>query len=233
METVVKFAMVLVSFSFVLKLTGYKLRQLLIMTLVAALFTGFSWHFAIEQSKTEIAAWLADRSLMQDIAVVMTLDVVLQMAYCLMAVNLMNSGPVRRRTIAVYRLLRIFPGIMIFLVLFSLVVSCVFAFPGVSFSLISWLMAGALLLVLPLVVFGMKKLLPEKEIRLELLFLSNAMTAALGIIATVNGTTASESVDSVDYLAFAAVCAIVLVGALIGFVVYRLQERRRWKKINK
>lgn len=229
METVVKLAMVLVSLSFVLKLTGYKLRQLLLMALLCALFVGFSWQFAAEQSKTAIASWLSDRELMQDIAVLMTLDVALQMAYCLMAVNLMNSGPLKRRTILVYKLLRLFPGIMVFLVLFSLLVSCVFAFPGVSFSLISWCMAAAVLVLLPLAVLGVRKLLPEKEIRLELLFLSNALTAVLGVIATVNGTTASESVDSVDYPATAAVFGIVLLGAALGFLLYRLKAGRKWK----
>lgn len=226
METVVKLAMVLVSLSFVLKLTGYKLRQLLLMALLCALFVGFSWQFAAEQSKTAIASWLSDRELMQDIAVLMTLDVALQMAYCLMAVNLMNSGPLKRRTILVYKLLRLFPGIMVFLVLFSLLVSCVFAFPGVSFSLISWCIAAAVLVLLPLAVLGVRKLLPEKEIRLELLFLSNALTAALGVIATVNGTTASESVDSVDYPATAAVFGIVLLGASLGFLLYRIKSRK-------
>lgn len=229
METVVKLAMVLVSLSFVLKLTGYKLRQLLLMALLCALFVGFSWQFAAEQSKTAIASWLSDRELMQDIAVLMTLDVALQMAYCLMAVNLMNSGPLKRRTILVYKLLRLFPGIMVFLVLFSLLVSCVFAFPGVSFSLISWCMAAAVLVLLPLAVLGIRKLLPEKEIRLELLFLSNALTAALGVIATVNGTTASESVDSVDYPATIAVIGIVLLGAALGFLLYRLKAGRKWR----
>lgn len=229
METVVKLAMVLVSLSFVLKLTGYKLRQLLLMALLCALFVGFSWQFAAEQSKTAIASWLSDRELMQDIAVLMTLDVALQMAYCLMAVNLMNSGPLKRRTVLVYKLLRLFPGIMVFLVLFSLLVSCVFAFPGVSFALISWSMAAAVLVLLPLAVLGVRKLLPEKEIRLELLFLSNALTAALGVIATVNGTTASESVDSVDYPATVAVIGIVLLGAALGFLLYRLKAGRKWR----
>ena len=126
----------------------------------------------------------------------------------------------------VYKLLRLFPGIMVFLVLFSLLVSCVFAFPGVSFSLISWCMAAAVLVLLPLAVLGVRKLLPEKEIRLELLFLSNALTAALGVIATVNGTTASESVDSVDYPATAAVFGIVLLGAALGFLLYRIKSRK-------
>lgn len=218
--------MVLVGFSFVMKLCGYKMWQLLAMSFVCALFIGFSWNLAAQQSRTEIAAWLADRTLMQDVAVILTLDVVLQMAYCLMAVNLMTSGPVKRRTVVIYRLLRIFPGIMVFLVLFGLLVTCVFAFPGVPFPLISWSMAAAVLILLPLAVVGVKRLLPEKEIRLELLFLSNALTAALGIIATVNGTTVSDSVDQVDFTALAAVCAIVLAGGVAGFLLYRLRERR-------
>ena len=226
METLVRLIMVLVGFSFVMKLCGYKLWQLLAMALVCALFLGFSWSLAAQQSKTEIAAWLADRTLMQDVAVILTLDVVLQMAYCLMAVNLMNSGPVRRSSVFIYSLLRIIPGIMVFLVLFSLLVSCVFAFPGVPFPAISWGMAAAVLILLPLAVLGIRRLLPEKEIRLELLFLSNALTAALGIIATVNGTTVSDSAGSVDFTALAAVCAIMLAGAVAGFLLYRIKERK-------
>ena len=108
METVVKFIIVLVFFSFVLKLTGYKPYQLLVAVLACVLFTGFSWSFAVQQSRTEIASWLSDRGLMQDMAVVLTIDVVLQMTYCLMAVNLMGSGVLKRSTIWIYRLLRAF-----------------------------------------------------------------------------------------------------------------------------
>lgn len=226
METVVKLIIVLVFFSFVLKLTGYKPYQLLVAVLACVLFTGFSWSFAVQQSRTEIASWLSDRGLMQDMAVVLTIDVVLQMTYCLMAVNLMGSGVLKRSTIWIYRLLRAFPGIMVFLVLFGLLVSCVFAFPGVPFMLISWGMAVAVLIVVPLAVFLVRKLLPEKEIRLELLFLSNALTAALGIIATVNGTTVSGSAGSIDGRALAAVFAIVMSGAVLGFLLYRLKLRR-------
>lgn len=227
METVAIFAMVLVSFSFVLKLTGYKKWQLLLVSLACALFIGFSWSFAAGQSKTEIASWLADRALMQDMAVIMTLDVALQMAYCLMAVNLMYSGRLKKRTIVLYRLLRIFPGILIFLVLFSLLVECVFAFPGVSFALVSWSMAAAVMILIPLSVAAIRRLLPEKEIRLELLFLSNALTAALGVIATVDGTAASESRVSVDVLALVGVCVLFVAGSATGYLIWRLRSRKQ------
>lgn len=231
METVVKFAMLLVSFSFVLKLTGYKLRQLLIMALICALFVGFSWKFAAQQSKVAIQAWLSDPSLMLDTAVVMTVDVVIQMAYCLMAVNIMASGVLKRRSIIIYRLLRIFPGLMIFLVLFGLVVSLIFAFPGVSFPLISWSMAGGIILFLPLLVLVVKKLLPEKDIRLELLFLSNVLTLALGVIATVNGRATHQRVDETDLMACAGVCLMLIAGTLMGFLLHKLKAKRNYHRI--
>ena len=227
METVVRFAMVLVGFSFVLKLTGYKKWQLLLVSLACALFVGFSWSLAAGQSKTEIVSWLADRALMQDMAVIMTIDVALQMAYCLMAVNLMYSGRLKKRTIILYRFLRIFPGILIFLVLFSLLVECVFAFPGVSFALVSWSMAAVVLMLIPFCVAVMRRLLPEKEIRLELLFLSNALTAGLGVIATVDGTAAGESPVSVDFLALAGVCVLFVAGSAAGYLIWRLRSRKR------
>ncbi len=226
METVVKVLMILVSFSFVLKLTGYKPVHRLIMVLICALFVGFSWHFAIEQSRTEIASWLADTDLLLDLAVLLTLDVVLQMAYCFMAVQLMGSGLLKKRTIFIYKLLRFFPGIMIFVVLLYLVTLSIFAFPGVPFARVSWLCALGVFVLFYGLSLALKRLLPEKEIRLELLFLSNALTACLGIIATVNGRTAMRSVDSVDYLATLAVFAVLLVGAAAGYVVYLVKSRK-------
>jgi hypothetical protein len=38
-----------------------------------------------------------------------------------------------------------------------------------------------------LLTWGVRWLVPEKELRLEVFFLSNALIAILGIIATVNG----------------------------------------------
>lgn len=219
-------AMVLVGLSFVLKLTGYKTRHLIAAALFFALFVGLSWRLAIEQSRSALEAWLSDSSLLLDVAVVMTVDVVLQMAYCVLAVQLMTSGKVKKRTLFAYRALRLFPGLLIFIVLFWLLVSCIYALPGVSFSLISWLMAAAVSVLIPLLVFLVRKLLPEKEIRLELLFLSNALTAVLGVIATVNGSTARESVDPVNFPALAAVCVLFVAGALAGYIIYRIKSKK-------
>lgn len=227
METLVQIIMVLVSFSFLLKLTCHKWYQVLLMTTVSALFTGLGWELAIEQSRSQIESWLSDPSLMLDTAVLLTADVFLQIAYVMSAVNMMTSGKVSGKTLLLYRILRWFPGLMFFPVLFSLLVSAIFSLPGVPFPAVSWGLAAAISIALPLMVRVLKLLLPEKELRLELLFLTSVLTGILGIIATVNGRTAAQGTGTVDLTALAAVAGIAAAGWISGYIIYLIRLKKR------
>ena len=214
METVVVVLMILVCFNFMMKQTFRKRGSVAAIAVVATLFVGLMWPYAIQQSKTQIADWLADAQLMLDTSVVLTVEVALQMAFCMLAVHVLTTGPVKKRTLLAYRALRWFPGILIFPVLFSGLVYLIFSFPGVSFSLVAW-SVGTLFL---------RYLLPEKELRLELLFLTNALTAILGIIATVNGRTAVTGVSEVDWGALTGLIIMLAGGGLIGLVIYKYRR---------
>jgi len=230
MESVVVVMMILVCFNYVLKQTYRKIYYVALSALICAMFTGFMWGYAIEQSKSQISTWLANSSLMLDVAVVLTIEVAIQMAFCVLSANIQTSGKVKQLTIYIYKALRWFPGILIFPVLFSILVVTIFALPGLSFQLVSWLLAVAVCVVILLGRWLLKWLLPEKEIRLELLFLSNALLAILGIIATVNGQTAVEGFSEVDLGALLGVVALVIVGLVIGVFIYRIKIRRIIKK---
>lgn len=230
METVVFVLMILVCFSFMLKQTYRKNRSVAVIAVVCALFTGLMWPYAIEQSKTQIADWLADTALMLDTAVLLTLEVILQMTFCMLAAHVQTSGPLRKRTLWMYRALRWFPGILIFPVLFSALVALIFAFPGVSFSLLSWSMAAGVLILIPAGTWLLRRVMPEKDVRLELLFLVNALIAVLGVVATVNGRTAVAGMSEVDWSALAALVVIIVLGALAGFVAYRIKLKKKAKK---
>ena len=211
METVVVVLMILVSFNFLLKLTYCKLWTVGVIAVSACLFVGLMWPLAIEQSKTQIADWLSNPQLMLDTSVILSLEVVLQLAYCMLAAHLQTAGKVGSRTVLAYRCLRLFPGVLIFAVLFSLLVALIFSFPGISFSLLAWVLGAAILI-----------LLPEKEVRLELLFLCNALVAILGVVATVNGTTAVSASGDVDWFASLALLLLMLLGGLAGYVFRHL-----------
>lgn len=227
METVVLVLMVLVCFNFMLKQTWRKLRSVIVIAMVAALFTGMIWPFAIEQSKTQIADWLADTELMLDISVVLSIEVVVQMSFCMLAVHISSSGRLKRRTVLAYRILRWFPGLLVFPVLFCILVTLIFSFPGVSFPLVAWSMAAGVLVLIPAGSLLLRHLLPEKEVRLEVLFLTNAMIAVLGIIATVNGRTAVDGISTVDWGALFGITVLTLAGGILGWTGYLIKNNKR------
>lgn len=226
METVVFVMMILVCFNYILKQTYRKIYSVLFSATVCALFTGLMWTYAIEQSKSQISVWLSDTSLMLDMAVILTLEVALQMAFCILAANIQTSGKVKPLTIWIYRVLRWFPGVLIFPVLYSILVSVIFAMPGTPFHLVAWSLAAILFLVFLSGTYIVKRVLPEKELRLELLFLSNALIAILGVIATVNGRTAVAGISEVNRVTFAGVFALVAAGILGGIVTYRIRLKK-------
>lgn len=226
MENVVLVMMILVCFNYILKQTYRKVYSIAFSAIVCALFVGLMWPYAIEQSKSQISDWLANSALMLDIAVILTLEVAVQMAFCVLSAHIQTSGKAKPITIWVYRVLRWFPGVLIFPVLFSLLVSAIFALPGVSFSLIAWVLAAIVFIVIPLAAWGVKWLLPEKEIRLELLFLSNALIAILGVIATVNGQTAVAGISDVDWKALGGVVSLLICGLTLGIIAYRIKLKR-------
>ena len=219
--------MILVCFNFILKQTFRKPLSVALITVVCSLFVGLMWPLAIEQSKTQIGDWLSNPSQMLDTSVVLTLEVVLQMAFCMLAAHIQTTGPVRRRTLWAYRLLRWFPGILIFPVLFCGLVTLIFSFPGVSFPRIAWSMAAGVLVLVPAGSFLLRWLLPEKELRLELLFLANALIAILGIVATVNGRTAVAGTNVVEWPALGGILVLVATGAFVGWLVARFKQARR------
>lgn len=229
METLVLVIMVLVCFNFVLKQTLCKWYHTVAITAASALFVGLMWPYAIEQSKSQITLWLSNTSLMLDTSIVLTLEVILQMSFCMLAAHIKSSGILNKRTIWVYRFLRWFPGILFFPVLFCGLVALIFSFPGKSFSVVAWCYAGGIAVVVALGVLLPKWLLPQKEVRLELLFLANVFVAILGIVATVNGRTAVEGIDYVEWGALGGLAAIVAAGASAGFLLRNLKMKKQLK----
>lgn len=222
MEAVVLIMIFLVCFNFVLKQTYRKAWMVITISVVCGLFVAFTWPWAIEQSKSQLQDWLNNPTLMLDTAVVLSVEVIVQMAYCILAAHLMNTGMVRRRTLWMYKLLRWFPGLLIFPVLFHLETMCMFWLTGAEFTTIAYGLAVVVAITIPALTWGVKWLIPEKELRLEVFFLGNALIAILGIIATVNGRTAVAGFSEVNWMALLGIVGLMLLGGIIGFIQHRL-----------
>lgn len=229
MELVVISIMLLVGFSFVLKLSGQGWTVRSIICAVAALFVILACDAASTQSKTQISDWLGRPDLMLDTSVWLTVDVVFQICYCVLGAKALGESLSRKESL-VLAVCRYVPGLLIFPVLFATLTALLFAFTGVEFSAVAWSMAAALLVAVPLLAEGFRRLVPESDIRLEMLFMVNVLIAALGIVATVNGRTAAAGTGSVDWPALAAVAALLLGGLAAGYLYFL---RKNTFKINR
>lgn len=231
MNTVVLVLMLLTAFNFLLKQTFWKLTAVSIIAVVCAVLAGWMWPYAIEQSKTQIANWLSNQPLMLDTSVLLSIEVCIQMAYAMLAVHVANDYPVKPRTIMMYRFLRWFPGLLIFPVIFSGLVYLIFAFPGTSFQTVAWSYAAFILVIIPIGRYLLLYLLPEKELRLELFFLTNALVAILGIVATVNGKTSAAGISEIDWKAMVGVMIIAVVGGILGLIRWNFRKRNKERDV--
>ena len=226
MEIVVLVLMFLVMFMTWLKLSFLKAWHIAVISAVCSLFIVLTWRIAIEQSRNEISEWLGNQRLMLDTSVVLTIEVLWQMCFCLLSGKLLYGEKVGRRTIFAYRVLRFFPGVLILPVLFYALIQAVYAFTGVSFSLVAWAMAAFVFLLMPAGAYAIRFLLPEKPLRLEILFLCASMILILGIIATVNGSTKFKGSDPIEWAALGTFALIALVCGTVGFCIRQYKIRK-------
>ena len=117
MQTLVLVLMVVICFNFVLKQSFHGMIYVVVLAALSALFAGLMWPVAIEQSKMQIAQWLANPSLMLDTSVILTVDVALQLWYCLVSADRLNHVEESRTRKVIAEVLSAFPGLLFFAVL--------------------------------------------------------------------------------------------------------------------
>ncbi len=225
MDVVVWILILLILFSFLLKQTFWSFWAVCATAIVAGGFALLVWPLAIEQSKNQIAAWLQNQSMMLDTSVILTIEVALHLAFCFLKIHVDNVQPIKKKTRITWIALYWFPGLLILPVLFLGLTQLIFALPGVSFQLLAALFSVAILIVIPLGRYIIRLVIPESELRLEMLFLTNALIAIVGIIATVNGSTAAAGTMELDLPSFLGAIGLFLVVSSLGLLI-----RKRYKR---
>ena len=223
MEIVVISIMLLVAVSTVLKLTFMKPLATMAEAAISAVMIIAATDLAAAQSKSRIEFWLQSPELMLDTSVLLTIDVALQIAFCIY----MAGKPANRRVRIVRTILLYMPGILIFPILFACLVELIFMLPGTEFSAISRTFAILVLILLPLAGRLMKLILPERAVRLELIFYLSCIIGVLGVVATVNGRTAAVGVNEVSLKALGTVGVIAAAGVLAGIIIYNIKTKKQ------
>lgn len=229
MQTVVLSILILGCLICILKLSFAKPWWVVAWSVVMAIGTGLSGQLAATQSKTQIADFLSNPAMMADMAVLLTVEISIMVAFCIQQIQCPSEHNNHRFQVfkQVFRIfVEGYPGALLFVAVFCLLTLMMFRLTGVSFTRISWTVGAALAVMLPTAVWVIRKLSPKREQRLELLFFLNMAVAALGIVATVNGRTAVEGTDTVDWPNLLALVAIVAATAALGWMARSFFTKR-------
>ena len=153
-------------------------------------------------------------------AVVITIESVICFAYCVAVLR----GWFGQREKWWVKPLKWYPSLLVFPVLFYLQTELIFSFSGVSFTALSYGLAVAVAVLLPLLCAFFRYLLPEKDLRLEVHFLVSLFVCIIGLLTTVNGNVTYQAVEEpTNWKALAVSFGLFLILFLIGMVWNKLK----------
>ncbi|MDR1518483.1 MAG: hypothetical protein LBS52_10455 [Dysgonamonadaceae bacterium] len=227
MEYIIQLLILFILLSALLKLSFWKLWQTAVFALFLAAFVIVAQRWAVLQSKTQLTDFLNNVKIMQDTAVLITIESALGFAFCFAELRVMFGLKKARWWQA---LLRCYPGLLALPVLFYLQTQLIFAMPGSDFTLLTSLFATALFLGFPLLSLCLAWLCPEKELRLEIYFLVNLFVCIIGLITTVSGeTTYTAARNPLNVKAVLLSLGLLCTFFAVGVLFNKLKWKMKWK----
>ncbi len=222
MELILHILMLFIVVNTILKLSFWKWWQAAVFGVSGALFITFSSQFAILQSKTQLADYLSNHNIMQDMAVFITIESMFCVIFCLVAFRSVHT---EKRPPLWTIILHWYPGLLLFPVLFYLLTQTIYALPGCNFTTTAYIMATVVAISLPFLSRIVRYFCPETELRLEVHFLASLFVCVIGLITTVNGNvTYAAAEEPFDQRAALLSVSLFLVAFLTGILL----NKRKW-----
>ncbi len=226
MEYILLILILFIFINTILKLSYWRWWQRVIFGFICGAFILYAYPYATLQSKTQLAGYLNNRKIMQDMAVLITVESAIYITFCFLAMRQLYGRKVKRWVKPLYW----YPGMLVFPALFYLLTNTIFSFSGTDFATIAYVLAGSVFLLFPLLSACLRWLLPEKELRLEVQFLISLFVTIIGLISTVNGNTVYSAVsEPLDVKALLMAVGIFLLFFIAGYGWNKLKWRFKRK----
>ena len=226
MEILIFILMMLVVLNCAMKTSLWTLGPRLAFALLLGAFAYWSIDYAVMQSKTQIDNWLHREDMLQDMAIIVTLESAIGVMYCFSCFTDDVKRP-RRRFIRL--LLHAYPSLLVFPVVFYGLTKLLFLQAGMDFSSTSLIYAIAVMAVSLLCAALARWLLPPKDLRIEAHLWLTVMVCVLSLLLTQNGEIIYHSnVRAVDWTSVALTMAAAAIVMGVGFIGSKL----KWKSKN-
>lgn len=226
MEALISILLIGIFINTLLKISFWKTIFQIIFGIIIAFFTFYMYPKAIEQSQVEMAQWLEDTNILSTIAVLITIEAMLYIGFCFEVFS--------NRKKLIFKVLNAYSGLLIFPSVFYVLAQSMFFFTGFEFHKIAISVAIFLGIFIPIFCWGLKLLLPEKEIRTEMLLFVSLLNTLLGLLITTNGKiiyTPKNQPINLHFIAYSFLFFGILFA--LGFFISRIKWTYFSKKINK
>lgn len=227
MELIIDVLILFVVLNCAFKLSLWRLPWRLLFSLLIGGFAWWSMRYAILQSKTQIADFLQNTQALQTMAILVTIDSAVGLAFCLRKLNQASPQPSGNDPWRILNeALRFYPSLLIFPVVFYLLTQTIFANTGVAFETTAAVFAVGCGLLLPLLSEGIRRLLPSETSRVEVHLLLTIFVCVLGLIATEHGQMVYAMAEQpIDWQSLLLTFSLFLLMAAAGFLLSRLKKR--------
>lgn len=231
MQTLVVILFVLAIASFAIQLQLFRKPWLLWSWLVAVtLFIYLMHHWAIEQSYKSFRATLSNAGLMTDFTVLQIIEALSGLLISIFMIRWHYNEPVKKfLRYAIY-----LPGIIIFPALFYLESLVFLQLHSIDFQLLAGIIAFAAVVLIYLLGWGFRMLIPEFDLQLEMKFILHLLQLIGGIILSVImlRLPVNQAPDSsLAYDGLLIIVVTVVTGIIAGTFWYRIRLKRIQKQL--
>ena len=224
MEIIIYTLIVFILLSCAFKLSQWGWTARIAFGALLAAFVVWSEQYAVQQSKTQLADYLANVTALQNMAVIVTVDSVFCFAYAFCHFQDMYApGQKRKWWLTV---LKWYPSLLMFPVTFYVFTQTMFVAVGIDFATTTWAFAAACLVGLPLIAEGCKWLVPEQDGRVEMQLLSGCFVCVLGLVSTQSGKMVYKVQETkTDWHMIVIAIGVFAVLFALGIVIERIKYR--------
>jgi len=216
------------------KLSLWNWWQRFAFSAVLAAFIWWSERYAVLQSKTQLADLLQNAEALQNMAVIVTIESAVNFGFCFwyfseQRVVSSEKYPLRSHYslhTTHSSLIKYYPSLLIFPVMFYVLTQTMFMAVGVDFSVSSIAVAALTFVLLPLLAEGMKWFIADADGRVEIHVLLSCLVCVLGLATTVTSKIIYRANEApIDW----QMVSLAIVIFIIFFVAGFLGSKLKWK----
>lgn len=168
--------------------------------------------FLLDIPKSQIFSILDDFDKMTNMAILICLEMTIFVAWCFSGFKNFKYSNV----------LKFFPGITFVPVIWYLQAQSFYYFPGVKFEQITYGIAIATFAIILLAPLAVRYIIPERELRRELVFIIALVAILLAAVAPAQATPVFRNPQNPQWLSLLALLSVVILLSTTGYLIKRL-----------